>query len=130
MSKLETRGTGVGWIICLRTNSQNEVIGSVRINRIEKKARCGVIGYELHPDYWSNGYATEALGKVVNYAHNQNSLNRLEAWTCEGNDASDKVLLNNGFQYEGTQRDKAMLRGSYKNIRLYGRLASDQLTNR
>jgi len=123
MSKLHNRGTGIAWLICPATDSN--VVGAIRINRIEKKAQCGFIGYELHPDYWNQGYATEALGAIVNYAHVDLSLNRLEAWTSEGNGASDHVLLKNGFKFEGMQREKIWFHGKFQNIRLFGRLASD-----
>jgi len=85
-----------------------------------------MLGYELHPDYWNTGYATEALSAVVEYAHGPLSLNRLEAWTIKGNEASDKVLLKNGFQYEGTQRAKAWFKDQFWDIRLFGRLSEDQ----
>jgi len=128
MSKLYTRGTGVGWIVQLR--HAGNTIGSVRINRIEKKASCGVIGYELHPDFWNTGYTTEALSAVVEHGHDVLGLNRLEAWTTVGNEASEKVLLKNGFQFEGTQRSKAKFRDRYWDIHLYGRLAEDIRSNK
>lgn len=124
MSKLHARETGIGWLICLK--DQSDALGSIRINSIEKKAQCGVLGYELHPDHWGKGYATEALEAVVQYAHNDLDLNRLEAWASVGNEASERVLLKNGFQFEGMQREKVCVRDQFQNIRLYGRLASDQ----
>jgi len=127
MSKLHTRGTGVGWIVKLRHN--NNTIGAIRINRIEKKIKCGVIGYELHPDYWNNGYTTEALSALVAHAHETMSLNRLEAWTTVGNSASEKVLIKNGFQHEGTQRAKVWFRDRFWDIHLYGRLGGDGYSN-
>jgi len=123
MSKLHRRGTGIGWIV--ERQHSGETIGAIRINSVEKKAKCGVLGYELHPDYWNSGYATEALAAVVDHAHNNMVLNRLEAWTTIGNKASEKVLLKNGFQYEGTQRAKVWFRDRFWDIRLYGRLADD-----
>jgi len=125
MSKLYARGTGVGWIVKLRDS--NSTIGAVRINRVEKKASCGIIGYEIHPDYWNKGYASEALSLVVDHAHGVMGLNRLEAWTTLGNKASEKVLLNNGFQNEGTQRSRVWFRDQFWDIRLYARLAADDL---
>jgi len=142
MSKLDSRDIGAAWLICLKTKievdrnigirttsdpqSDNAIIGSIRINSIEKKANCGRLGYELHPSYWGQGYATEALGVVISHAYNHLSLNRLEAWTIDGNDASNRVLLNNGFQYEGMQREKVLVRDKYQNVRLFGHLASDR----
>jgi len=127
MSKLHARKTGVGWIIKLRPSGKT--IGAIRINSIEKKAKCGVIGYEIHPDFWNTGYATEALRAVVVHAHESLSLNRLEAWTTDANQASGKVLIKNGFQYEGTQRAKVWFRDQFWDIRLYGRLADDDRHN-
>lgn len=131
MSTLDNRGTGAAWLICLLDTTHEDkrepsVIGSIRINRIEKKSNCGLLGYELHPDYWKQGFATEALGMVTHYAHIDLSLNRLEAWTIDGNDASNQVLLNNYYQYEGLQREKVLVRDKYENIRLYAHLASDR----
>ena len=38
---------------------------------------------------------SEALAAVVEFGHQQIALNRLEAWTSPGNDASDRVLAKN-----------------------------------
>lgn len=126
MGKLHARGSGVGWLICMEDAST--VIGSIRINSIEKKAMCGVLGYELHPNYWNRGYLTEALMVVVDHAHNDLTLNRLEAWTNEDNEASERVLIKNGFQFEGMQREKVCVRDQFQNIRLFGHLASDAVS--
>lgn len=88
------------------------------------------MGYEIHPDYWNKGYASEALSAAVDHAHGVAGLNRLEAWTTLDNKASEKVLLNNGFQNEGTQRSKAWFRDQFWDIRLYARLATDDLLYR
>lgn len=124
VSKLHTRGKGIGWIITLRKNKT--VIGSIRINSIEKKAKYGVIGYELHPDFWNSGYATEALAAVVQHSHSTMQLNRLEAWTSTDNIPSQKVLTNNGFVHEGTQRQKIWFRDNLWDVELFGRIASDK----
>ena len=55
------------------------------------------LGFRFKPKYWGKGYATEALGAVVKFSHTELALNRLEAWTIEGNVASDRVLIKNGF---------------------------------
>jgi len=125
MSKLQTRGTGVAWLV--NEKSSGQLLGAVRINSIEKKARCGVIGYELHPEFWNSGFATEALRAVVVCAHSTLSLNRLEAWTVVGNKASDRVLEKNGFVHEGIQREKAFFNGKFQSVNLYGRLKDDPI---
>lgn len=124
MSKLHPRGKGIAWIITLREN--NTVIGAIRINSIEKKANYGVIGYELHPDHWKAGLATEALAAVVHHAHDTMALNRLEAWTATDNISSQKVLTNNGFIHEGTQRQKIWFKDQLWDVELFGRVATDK----
>lgn len=102
-------------------------IGAIRINRIAKKERYGTVGYELAKAYWQQGFMTEALRAVVTQAHNNFELNRLEAWTLPGNAASDKVLLKCGFQHEGTLRQKAWFKGTFHDLRMFGRLSSDEV---
>lgn len=125
MSKLQPRGKGVGWII--ESINSKSVLGAIRINSIEKKAQCGMIGYEIHPDHWGQGFATEALSSVVVFAHTELELNRLEAWTVVGNEASNRVLAKCGFLHEGVQREKAQFNGALHTLNLYGRLAKDTL---
>lgn len=124
MSKLPVRGTGVAWMI-MEKNS-NTLVGAVRLYHLEKKAQSGTVAYEVHPDVWNLGIATEALTAVVSHAHNAMALNRIEAWASEGNVASEQVLLKTGFQYEGTQREKVYFQERYWNVRLYGRLIGDK----
>jgi len=123
MSQLHRQGSGIAWIIQLK--STNTPVGAIRIYSIEQKARCGKVAYELHPEHWHIGLATEALAAVVHHAHEALTLHRLEAWTSEGNPASDRVLVKNGFLFEGTLREKACFRDKYWHVRLYGRLTGD-----
>ena len=123
MSRLHQKGHGCAWVL---EDKQTQVLmGAIRINEIHKKEKLGVLGYELHPQFWGKGLMSEALAAVVTCGHEHFSLNRLEAWTLPGNDASDRVLLKNGFCYEGTLRQKAFFKGSYQDLRMFGRIASD-----
>ncbi len=124
MSKLSTRGHGCAWIIERKQN--NELIGAIRINSFEKKIGSALIGYEIHPEHWNNGYASEALNTLVGFAHNSLNLNRIEAWTTTANKASQKVLKNNGFEHEGRQRQKIYFKDQLHDLELFARLKSDK----
>lgn len=123
MSKRFPSGKGCAWII--EENKSGKLIGAIRINHIDKITKCGVIGYELDSEYWGQGFMTEAVGAVTRCGFDTFELNRIEAWTLPDNEASDKVLLNNGFHYEGTMRQKAYFKGKYHDERVFGRLAQD-----
>lgn len=120
MTKLFDRNNGCAWII--EHTGSGKTIGAIRINEIQKKAKCGVIGYELLPEYWNQGIMTEALIAVVECGHLKFGLNRLEAWTSPGNPASDRVLEKSGFEYEGTLRQKSWFKGSFQDLRMFSRL--------
>ena len=125
MSKLFPSGKGCGWIIEERSNDARS--GTVRINHIDKRWRWGDIGYESHPEFWGRGFMTEAVRAVVACGHNHFRLNRMEAWTLPGNDASDRVLAKAGFIYEGTLRQKAWFKGAYHDFRMFGRIERDPI---
>ncbi len=111
----------------IQKRSAGTPLGAIRINRIHKQWRWGEIGYESHPDFWGRGLMTEAVRAVVACGHGQFKLNRMEAWTLPGNDASDRVLVKAGFSYEGTLKQKAWFKGAFHDFRMFGRVAADPI---
>jgi ribosomal-protein-alanine N-acetyltransferase len=125
MSKLFSSGRGCAWVIQKR--STGTLLGAIRINRIHKQWRWGEIGYESHPEFWGRGLMTEAVRAVVACGHGHFRLHRMEAWTLPGNDASDRVLVKAGFNYEGTLKQKAWFKGAFHDFRMFGRVAADPI---
>jgi len=115
------------WIIA--DKSSDNLLGAIRINEYSLRSSCCDLGYELDFDYWGKGYMSEALGAVVNFAHNTMDFNRIEAYTFPGNPGSDGVLLKNGFRLEGVEREKMSFKGKKVDTRLFGRLKRDPLTS-
>ena len=58
------------------------------------------IGWHFHPDYWGNGYATEAAEAVLDYAF-ENALPRVVAVTNPANVASQRVCTRIGLAHRG-----------------------------
>lgn len=125
MSGTFAAGTGCCWIIEDRRTA--DLVGSIRLNWIDREWKRGGIGYELHPTYWRQGVATEALRAVVACSHGAFDLNRLEAWTLPGNGASDRVLEKAGFRFEGVRRENAWFKGAFHDFRAFARLRGDAL---
>jgi len=123
LSELFPSGKGCAWVIAERTSGA--FIGAVHFNYFYWEWRVGGIGYETHPGYWGRGFTTEALRAVVTYGHHFLGLNRIEAWTLPGNDASDRVLEKAGFQFEGVFRQKGFFKGAFHDFRMFGRVAAD-----
>jgi RimJ/RimL family protein N-acetyltransferase len=59
------------------------------------------IGYWLGVPFWGNGYATEAVQAVIDYAFGEHRLPALLAGARITNPASRRVLENCGFQWTG-----------------------------
>ena len=126
MVQLHPKGSGCAWII--EDAASATPIGAIRFNRFDKTWRYGVVGYELHPEFWGRGLMTEALRAVVTCGHEVYKLNRIEAWTLPGNPASDRVLEKTGFRYEGTLRQRAWFKGAFHDCRTFGRVTGDPVT--
>jgi ribosomal-protein-alanine N-acetyltransferase len=111
----------------IQERSTGTPLGAIRINRIHKRWRWGEIGYESHPEFWGRGFVTEAVRTVVACGHSRFRLNRMEAWTLPGNDASDRVLVKAGFNYEGTLKQKAWFKGAFHDFRMFGRVSAGSI---
>lgn len=114
--------TGIRWGICLKENPK--VIGTIGFNRFQQKLS-GSIGYDLNEKYWNKGIISEAIRIVTEFGFNTLSLHRIEAEVVPGNTASEIVLTKNGFQYEGTLREKGFWKGEYHDLRLFSKLSTD-----
>jgi RimJ/RimL family protein N-acetyltransferase len=58
------------------------------------------IGFALLPEFWNNGYAAEAAGAMIFYAHKTLRIDRIVAITSPDNEASGRVLNKLGLSFE------------------------------
>lgn len=87
------------YLVCLRDT--DTPIGSVSIFVDGSKA---MFGYVFGRAYWGNGYASEALSRLVDWAMTEPRLKR--AWACceAGHAASLRVMEKAGLQREALLR--------------------------
>lgn len=114
------KDNGIAWGLTLK--GSDHLIGGCRFKSWEKKSRVSEIAYELHPDYWNQGFMTEAVKAAIQYGFAAANLNRIEAWASPENIGSIKVLEKCGFQYEGTQRERYLWNDRYHDIAFYSLL--------
>jgi [ribosomal protein S5]-alanine N-acetyltransferase len=94
---------GIRWGIEIK--GRKEMIGTVGFNAWSPKHKRAEIGYELHPEYWRKGYATEAVSEVISYGFKELDLTRIGAIVFIENKASNELLTKLGFQKEGVLRN-------------------------
>ncbi|MCU9613550.1 GNAT family N-acetyltransferase [Caldibacillus lycopersici] len=92
----------IRWGIVLKEN--DEFIGTLGLNNLNKWSKKAEIGYEIHPHYWRKGYTSEAVKAVLAYAFEELLLFRVGAVTFPANDSSNNLLKKLGFQREGYLR--------------------------
>lgn len=96
------------------------------INNVNRTAKSHIlIG---NTAYWSNGYGTEAMRLLIDYAFNHRNLNRIEALVLEDNKASRRMHEKLGYQQEGLLRQSVYKQGTYKNQIVFALLKSEYIT--
>lgn len=83
------------WIIYLRDMTP---IGNITADRIVQNINAIEISFNLHPNFWGNGYIKEACIKVMDYLFSLGFDNILCGYS-EGNIKSEKVNTKIGFTY-------------------------------
>jgi [ribosomal protein S5]-alanine N-acetyltransferase len=90
---------GIRWGI--ERKGEKGLIGTVGYHLWNLKHNRAEIGYELHPDFWKKGYASEFIRKVINYGFNEMNLHRIGAIVFLENENSNRLLEKIGFKNEG-----------------------------
>lgn len=83
------------FIVCLKDNEKT-IVGSVLLY-IDEEILDWEIAYHFGKKYWAMGYATEAVRKVLEFAHQALKIHRIAARYACANRASRKVLKKTGF---------------------------------
>jgi ribosomal-protein-alanine N-acetyltransferase len=120
-------GVGIRWAI--RLKHTNQLIGTCGFNSWNQKMKNAGIGYEFSSQFWGQGYATEALHKVINAAFLGKlpfgELYRIQGDTMLGNNASESVLAKLGFQEEGIRRASGYWKNDFHDLKCFGLLKPD-----
>ena len=94
-----TQKRGIRWAI--ERKDAKGLIGTIGFNLWSPAHKRAEIGYEMHPDFWRVGYTSEALNRIVEYGFHELQLTRIGAIVFLDNQASNQLLLKNGFEKEG-----------------------------
>ncbi|WP_227376483.1 GNAT family N-acetyltransferase [Haladaptatus halobius] len=104
------------FVVCV----DGEPVGEANLFRVE--ADHGEIAYWLDRDARGEGYATEAVSLLLDYAFDTRGLHRVVAKVVDFNDASRALLERLGFEEEGRFREHIFLRGEYRDVSFFGLL--------
>ena len=113
----------VRWAIVRKHD--DDVIGTCCFDTFHPKYQSVNVGYNVRSDQWGQGYATEAVHKIIDFAFSNGivgPVNRIQAITVPANVASEKVLGKLGFEKEGLMRQYGFWKGTFHDMNLFSLL--------
>jgi [ribosomal protein S5]-alanine N-acetyltransferase len=107
------------WWVVART-PRGPAIGECDLSEIDRHHRRAEVGFLFQREAWGQGFAREAMTRVMRYGFEDLGLERLWARFHAGNDASRRLLEALGFAYEGMLKSHVLRDGARRDCVLYG----------
>ena len=118
-------GAGNGFFIFRRDDAA--LLGGITLSNIRRGvADTASLGYWIGAPHARQGYATEAVQCVLDYALGALRLHRVEAACIPENTASRALLLKCGFQEEGLARGYLKIDGCWRDHVTFAVLAEER----
>jgi RimJ/RimL family protein N-acetyltransferase len=105
--------------------SDDAVIGTCTLFRLELEHRRAELGFILARSQWGSGLMSEALNALIAFAFDPLQLHRLEADVDPRNARSLRCLKRLGFQREGLLRQRWQVGGEVQDAVFLGLLAPE-----
>ncbi|WP_422365079.1 GNAT family N-acetyltransferase [Pelagibius sp.] len=118
------RGTGFSFLVFRLEDSA--LMGGVTLSNVRRGvAQAASMGYWIGERFAKQGYMTEAVAAVVEFAFEELGLHRIEAACLPHNDASQALLGKAGFRQEGYARQYLRINGKWQDHLLFEMLRDD-----
>jgi RimJ/RimL family protein N-acetyltransferase len=88
----------------IRELSSQKFVGLIGLTLSLNQFNMAEFFFQLSPNHWNKGYATEAGKAVVNFGFNNLNIHRIEANVTKGNEASIRVLEKLHFEQDALRR--------------------------
>ena len=118
-------GKKINFTFKVELNDLNSFIGLISLNLGNPKFKNAEVWYKFHSDFWSKGYATESLNRIIEFGFNELKLHRIEAGCAVDNIGSIRTLEKVGMTREGRKRKVLPLKDGWSDNFVYAILSSD-----
>lgn len=117
-----------GKVFALYLAGDNRLVGVLQC--FDWDARTGnlTMGYALLPTLWRRGLMQSCLKETLPWLFEGGlgaPLHRIQCWVLAENQRSSRLLLQLGFQLEGTLRQLVLLNGKYHDVQCLGLLQNE-----
>lgn len=102
------------------------LLGGITLANVRRGvAQSCSFGYWIGRPYARQGFMTEAVHGACIFGFERLGLHRVEAATLPHNEASQGVLLNSGFRYEGLAKAYLKINGSWQDHKIFALLREE-----
>jgi RimJ/RimL family protein N-acetyltransferase len=102
--------------------AEKRLIGNCGVRLEQADSPEAELGYEIDPNYWGLGYATEAARAMVTFGFKARGLHRIWAACLADNLGSQRVLEKLGMRCEGRLRENSWFKGRWWDTLVYSLL--------
>ena len=107
------------WQLAIVDPANGQLLGNCGIRVNDPERREANIGYELDPNVWGRGYATEAAGAILTFGFETLGMHRVWAECVAENTGSVRVLEKLGMRQEARFREHQRFRGRWWDTLIY-----------
>lgn len=121
----ELQAQGEGWWQAVVAAGDGALVGGIGAYDRDDDGDSADLGFWLLPAYWGRGAMRQALRQFAPLVFARLRLHSLVAYAEPANEASQRVLLAGGFQYEGLLRECTRRGARYVSLRRYSLLRGE-----
>jgi [ribosomal protein S5]-alanine N-acetyltransferase len=122
--RMEAAARGDGYSFAVTGTKDGSFLGVVGLH-LQKPHNTAEMSYFIGRPYWGSGYCTEAAARVLRFAFEEMSLNRVYAAAMTRNPGSFKVMEKLGMKHEGVLRSHIRKGDRYEDLTYYGMLRTE-----
>lgn len=111
------------WAIIEKNTKKN--IGQIAFYKVNARHNRVEVEYCIGNKYWGQGYATEAVRAIIDFAFKELEIKRVEAFHRSKNPSSGRVLEKSGMIKEGTMRNYIYHDDGYDDCHMYSIIKED-----
>ncbi len=119
MYKAEMR-QGVTYSFLIFRRVDDVLLGGITLSNLRRGvAQSATLGYWIGSPHGNQGYMTDSLASILEFAFSRIGLHRVEAACLPANEASRRLLLRSGFREEGYAREFLRISGRWQDHQLF-----------
>ena len=107
------------FMLTVADRDDSEIYGDVVV-KLEWDGRAAEVGWTFARAHWGNGYAAEAVERLLRWLMDEQGVTRVQATMHPENFASARVAERNGFVFEGHTRNSFWVEDENSDDWIYG----------